>query len=371
MRCVSIIVLSILLSCLPDVTGLSAAAGAREHGRPYSFRRLPGTDGIFSAYAMVQDSSRFLWVGTDMGLVRYDGYRCETYRYSAGDSSSLCQDHVNALLYCPEYGNLVVGTDAGVSVYDFSRDEFFPLKACGYRHIKSILKDGRTMWVGTTEGLLRFDLSEGGLLPYMPAEEVTGLPSEHIACIRKIGDSVWFGAYDHMYRQLPSGEIETFRLPTSGKLVLDIIDDPEDPSSLWAGTEQGLFRYRTDGRSAEMFLESIPIKYFFRYDNENLWIGTDNGLFIMEEERTSVGEGRKFTRFSHKADNARSLPNNVVWCIYRDAGGNILLGTDHALAIAGISKSLAFVGIGELTGTNAGLDISLMAICGLEVLTDL
>ena len=361
MRCVSIIVLSILLSCLPDVTGLSAAAGAREHGRPYSFRRLPGTDGIFSAYAMVQDSSRFLWVGTDMGLVRYDGYRCETYRYSAGDSSSLCQDHVNALLYCPEYGNLVVGTDAGVSVYDFSRDEFFPLKACGYRHIKSILKDGRTMWVGTTEGLLRFDLSEGGLLPYMPAEEVTGLPSEHIACIRKIGDSVWFGAYDHMYRQLPSGEIETFRLPTSGKLVLDIIDDPEDPSSLWAGTEQGLFRYRTDGRSAEMFLESIPIKYFFRYDNENLWIGTDNGLFIMEEERTSVGEGRKFTRFSHKADNARSLPNNVVWCIYRDAGGNILLGTDHALAIAGISKSLAFVGIGELTGTNAGLDISLMA----------
>ena len=266
MRCVSIIVLSILLSCLPDVTGLSAATGTREHGRPYSFRRLPGTDGIFSAYAMVQDSSRFLWVGTDMGLVRYDGYRCETYRYSAGDPASLCQDHVNALLYCPEGGYLVAGTDAGVSVYDFSRDEFFPLKACGYRHVKSLLRDGSAMWVGTAEGLLRFDVSEGGLLPDMPAEKIPGLPSEHIACIRKVGDSVWAGAYDHIYRLSPSGEIETFSLPTTGKLVLDITGDPEGSSYLWAGTEQGLFRYRTDGSPAEIFLESIPIKYFFRYE---------------------------------------------------------------------------------------------------------
>ena len=92
---------------------------------PYGFRNLPVTMGrTVPAYTAVQDSSRFLWIGTESGLLKYDGYRSVHYGFRHGDSTSLCHDHVNALLYCPEYGRMAVGTDAGVSVYDFSRDRF-------------------------------------------------------------------------------------------------------------------------------------------------------------------------------------------------------------------------------------------------------
>ena len=129
---------------------------------PYGFRNLPVTMGrTVPAYTAVQDSSRFLWIGTESGLLKYDGYRSVHYGFRHGDSTSLCHDHVNALLYCPEYGRMAVGTDAGVSVYDFSSDRFYTLKACGYRQVKSLLLDGDVLWVGTADGLLRFSCGKG------------------------------------------------------------------------------------------------------------------------------------------------------------------------------------------------------------------
>lgn len=332
---------------------MPSLVSAAQDRLPYGFRRLQGTDGIFSAYAMVQDSSRYLWIGSDAGLVKYDGYRCEYYRYSAGDSTSLCQDHVNTLLYCPGYGKMVAGTDAGASVYDFSSDSFFQLKSLGYRHVKSLLADEDVLWVGTVDGLLRADVS-AGLYPGLPMEETGGLPSSHIACVRKIGRDIYFGAYDHVYRMTPQGSMKIIGLPTEGKLVLDITADPDNADALWIGSEQGLIHYDMTDGSCRIRLENIPVKYFFRND-ESLWIGTDNGLYIM-------GSDGHLTHFYHSSESSRSLPNNVVWCIFKDCSGNMLLGMDHTAAIAGMDDDSRFTGIWEMTGRKDGLEISVMAV---------
>ena len=45
----------------------------------YSFRSLTTADGLSSSTVkcMLVDSKGFLWIGTDMGLDRYDGYEVE------------------------------------------------------------------------------------------------------------------------------------------------------------------------------------------------------------------------------------------------------------------------------------------------------
>src|SRR4029079_19532068 len=44
--------------------------------------------------SIAQDDYGFLWLGTNSGLYRYDGYRLEHYRHEPGDPASLTDDRV-------------------------------------------------------------------------------------------------------------------------------------------------------------------------------------------------------------------------------------------------------------------------------------
>lgn len=325
---------------------------------PSGFRVPSGMEEYTSpAYAAVQDTSRFLWIGTDSGLLKYDGYDVYSYTFIPGDSRSLCNNHVSALLYFPDYGKMVVGTDVGVSVYDFGADSFASLQACGYRQVKTLLSDGDRLWIGTVEGLMCFDISQG-ISPEMKPDE---LPrgagrspfSDHIACARKIGDYVYFGAYDCFYRYSPADGFVRYGLGTDRKLVLDIAESPDDPSLLWLGTEQGIVVYDMEVPSvAGTALDNIPVKYFFRYSGSQTWIGTDNGLFIKE--------GSGFVRFSHEAGSSASLPNNVVWSIFRSMTGEVFICTDYGVALPSVTPGVTFCPLASFTGSREGQDIMVM-----------
>ena len=61
---------------------------------------------------ITQDKEGFIWIGTDNGLDRFDGYSFKNYRSIPGDSLNLLSDHISCLLFDSE-GNLWVGTDGG------------------------------------------------------------------------------------------------------------------------------------------------------------------------------------------------------------------------------------------------------------------
>ncbi len=343
----------IILFSLFPVCGLASISEM-----PYGFRRPSGTENwTFPAYDAVQDDMRYIWIGTRNGLLRYDGYSEVSYRYREGDTTSLCNDHVNALLYCPDAGKMVVGTDVGVSVYDFGKDSFFTVESCGYSQVKSLLRDGNDLWIGTADGLLKMDADELFGNPSASAEKIHGLPSDYVACCRRIGSDLWFGSYDWFYRMTPDGTIHKYKLPQMSyghnNLVLDIASDIRNTGIIWLGTEHGLVRYNIDGGERDFFLENVPVKYFFRYGSESLWIGTDNGLFI--KDRTD-----SFRRFRHEAGNGNSLPDNVVWSMMSDSGGNVFLCTDNGIVLAETFSDRSFVSVDSVCGSNEGQDVSTM-----------
>lgn len=307
-----------------------------------------------------------MWIGTEYGLVRYDGHRTVAYRFRNGDTTSLCNDHVNTLLYSGETGRMAVGTDAGLSVYDFRSDRFYTVRQCGYRQVKSLLRDGDRLWVGTAEGLMYFSCRDGIPSPDAEAAEISSLPSSHITCCRKIGQDIWFGAYDWVYRLRPDGTMDKYALPRGPRdnLVLDITAGTSEAGeghgradapgqSIWLGTEMGLFHFSLQDNTFTSFLDNTPVKYFFRYNDRYLWIGTDNGLFIKDRDNS-------FIQYRHEAENSNSLPNNVVWSIFRDAEDNVFLCTDHGIAIAKTFSDRTFRSIGSVTESNEGQDISTM-----------
>lgn len=100
-----------LLACLLFY-GLSARADVR-------FQHLTVDNGLPSntTELVFRDSRGFVWIGTNAGLVRFDGSRTRTYL------SELAGKSINAI-HEDQSGNLWVGTGGGLFQYTYTRDRF-------------------------------------------------------------------------------------------------------------------------------------------------------------------------------------------------------------------------------------------------------
>jgi len=70
-----------------------------------------------------QDNQGSLWIATDYGLNRFDGYAFQTYLHEENDSTSL-QANVVVSLLCDHDGSLWVGTNRGLDCFDYATESF-------------------------------------------------------------------------------------------------------------------------------------------------------------------------------------------------------------------------------------------------------
>lgn len=278
-------------------------------------------------YAFAQDREGYLWIGTQGGLNRYDGYRFISYTHRDGDSATLSHSRINCLSM--EGDDLYIGTDKGVNVYNLHTDVFRLLPQTKDYSVKFIVRQKDSLfWFGTNRGILRYDGKQ--VVRYFPEGDTPYFPGEYVPCGYLLDDSVFYaGTYHYLCRYREDGHFETIPLPLSGRLknnlLLSLIKDSETEGHLWLGTEQGLIRWNTATGRSELYLPATPIKSLLYDQKNNLWIGTDNGLFIKPAGTTEFICKRKRT------DDPHSLQNDVVWTIFRDREQNLWIATDGGL----------------------------------------
>ncbi|MFZ0280542.1 MAG: two-component regulator propeller domain-containing protein, partial [Bacteroidales bacterium] len=64
-----------------------------------------------------KDSKGFIWMGTNGGLNRFDGYNFKLFKRQVTDSISIADNAINSIAEDNE-GNLWIGTRSGISVLD-------------------------------------------------------------------------------------------------------------------------------------------------------------------------------------------------------------------------------------------------------------
>lgn len=301
-----------------------------------------------AVFSMAQDPCGFVWMGTDDGLARYDGYGFKIYRWEMGDSLSLANNIVNALLYDICRSCLYVGTDKGVCIYNPQTDNFHMMPGTAGLHVKAFLSEEDDLYIATTTGLLK-----------RTGSDTRTVLNGHFTSVRKIGDSIWASSYGCIYNITYGTECHDLSgiLRNSDVLVLDICEDTTDSTALWLGTEKGMFHYLPSRKKSDRhLLPNTPVKTF-RYSGTDLWTGSDNGLIVMRKD----GE---MDLFRHKVGDSASIPNNVVWNIMEDRSGNIWLGTDHGVAVSDIGYPYKYIGVDSLTGQTDGLDVSVLKTDG-------
>lgn len=89
------------------------------------FHHLTVEDGLTDGNirAITQDKNGFIWIGTQSGLNRYDGYTIKTYQKKFRDVNSLSDDLITDLQFTAD-NKLWIATASGLTIYDTEKDTF-------------------------------------------------------------------------------------------------------------------------------------------------------------------------------------------------------------------------------------------------------
>jgi ligand-binding sensor domain-containing protein len=206
-----------------------------------SLRDTESIDGR-SITALAQDARGLIWIGTQAGLVRYDGYRFRKFIPNAADPLSLAGYFISSLLVTKD-GRLWVGTlSDGISVFDpaserfehFRHDEKAPHSVGGGR-IWALANDDQRggMWIANDQGL-----------DFLP----TG--SKRFVHFRHNTDP----------HSLMEGRVRSLLLDKTGRL--------------WVGGGNSLQRMNKDGKHFETVVSDKEIQTLFQAQDGKLWLGT-------------------------------------------------------------------------------------------------
>src|SRR5574344_1466148 len=114
-----------------------------------------------------QDKAGYLWIGTEYGLNKFDGYRFTTYLHDDNDSTSV-HDNSITTLFVDKHVRLVVGSSQGLSIYDYDKDCFHIIKNKIQPHFSYFVEkpDGKLLACTAGYGLFTVDIQSMSMLQY-------------------------------------------------------------------------------------------------------------------------------------------------------------------------------------------------------------
>jgi len=171
-------------------SGLPSVRLPVEDGHDIRFSRLSTTQGLSQTRvdAMVQDNQGFMWLGTQNGLDRYDGYEYKVFTHDPTRENSISCGFIHSLLK-DRSGTLWVGCDHFLDRFDNVSETFthYQLAADtpGISNIVDQMSEDRTglLWLATGNGLFRLNPDTGQIVHYVhdPSNPFS-ISDNHVDC---------------------------------------------------------------------------------------------------------------------------------------------------------------------------------------------
>jgi len=287
-------------------------------------------DGVFNGApnAFAQTSDGYLWVGTEGGLLRFDGVRFVPLTPPNG--KHLPSSNVTSLLGARD-GSLWIGMEGGLSHWD-NRDLTNYLVEPG--RINSIIEDrSGTVWCVRSRGRD----AAGGLCRVIGKGahcygKADGLPGADLAgsLIEDSLGNFWIGASSKFFRWKPWSSSRTFTLRELNSKegvggVRALAPNPD--GSVWVGMDlpglglrqlvQGVWKSFV---TPELDGSTLEVQDLFRDRESALWVATLNhGIYRIH--------GRNVDHF----DSTDGLSGDYVFQFYEDREGNLWAATGKGI----------------------------------------
>nr|WP_121273308.1 sensor histidine kinase [Pedobacter schmidteae] len=303
----------------------------------YNFQQYDIEDGLVQSQvtAIAQDQQNRLWIASLGGLSHFNGVQFTNLSKTDG----LTSNFVLSLTLNTE-GNLLVGTDRGLSIY---KNDIF--------HNYPVTKD----WVEaltTTSGIV-YGISGKNLFCIKGSKitriNITGDTAEIVTALKTDSKGrTWAAVYPYGLYYLEGKQWKKKNIsPEAGHLVItNMLSDSFSADKLWLLTPDGIY-IAENGKIQKAYTEIIKKANAINQDEHgNIWLGTNKGAWFI-----SPGQQIHF-------NSKNGFTDNVVNRIFRDSENNIWLGTDGS----GIYKfnSKSYVTYDESQGLQNNIVMSMI-----------
>lgn len=242
-------------------------------------------------YVTHQDANGFLWIGTDNGVRKYDGYKFKYFNHDQNDPESIGSDFV----------------------FDIMLDSKGQMWFAGNKNI--------SLYHSETETFTVFDISEGNIVRTM-LEGDDGL--------------IWYGGDKfgiHAIDPNNGKTIHSIQFPNTVQYDVRSLIKDKDSHYLWVAAGNGLFKLNTQN----LVLEKIKLPADFKLGNESirqaivdkqgmLWLATNQGILFFNPNTNDI---RQYKSTDINSNNAEKivLQNDEIWSVFQDSSENIWFGT--------------------------------------------
>jgi len=260
-----------------------------------AFQRAFSTGAEIRGNSVIQDKLGFIWIATQNGLARYDGYGLRWFKKTS-EPNSISYNQSNALLESRD-GSIWIGTFGdGLNHYDphtggFIRYGHMPNSpsSLGNNQIWALAEssDGN-IWVGTAGGVSLFNRSAGTFTNFHhEPDNPNSLSGNHTrALYEDRSGTLWIGTFG-------SGLVSFDR---QKQTFTRYLHDPNNKNSIGHNNVRSLF----EDSAGE------------------LWIATIGGGLNRLNRKTG-----QFTRYQHDPANVTSISSNDVRQILEDSSGTL------------------------------------------------
>ncbi len=275
-------------------------------------------------FAVAQTPDGYLWLGTEFGLVRFDGVQAISWQ--PPDGAQLPSNWINALLVARD-GTLWIGTEKGLASWKGGKLTEYPEVAGSV--VDSLLQDA--------EGTLWFGVRDPGRLCAVRIAKTQCYGSGSFgwsvrALYQDQEGNLWASAQTGLWRWEP-GPPERYRWPDDRVEARALIEGGNGALLMATGISgpvagpvngsiEGL-KQLVGGKIQDYALPGIAGHFrptcLFRSRDGSLWIGTAEGLLHLHQgrvDRFSVTDG---------------LSGNFIRDIFEDREGDVWLCTENGL----------------------------------------
>ncbi len=285
--------------------------------------------------SITSDQTGILWVGTRLGINIFDSERQNFNHYQTIVGNEKIDNSKVWSIFSENNNEVWIGGDNGLSKIQKRNNAIETYRPILYGNhanngIYSIKAAFNGFWVGTEEGLQRFDSIQKKFIPIPLSESVN---KSRTYCIKVLKDGrVFSGNRQGLLEVKKNGSMYLHRdyspsLSNKNKANIFRCVAANNDSLLWFGTEEGVvsfspYTYEFKNRiHQDAFNDNFITSLWL--DKQVLWIGTRSaGVYQYNIEKKSI------SNISEK----NGLANNAVNGLLEDENANLWISTNKGLS---------------------------------------
>lgn len=272
-----------------------------------------------------QDQYGMIWVGTENGLNKYDGYRFTSYFHQSDNPTSL-NSNIVTKIYCDHNGQLWIGTRMGLLRYLYNTDDFkcYPFTTNESVRVISLLEGNKGDLLVGTSGRGLYQLVDDSLQK-IPDGYTTKTGNWYFnQMLEDKQGRFWKVGYGEEVTMRDRQGIHQFFVNQG--IVIKIVERNSEILIICqhgiASCQQGTLSNADIDLSA-LGDDDVIISSAYQDREGNLYLGTrGDGLFIIKRD------SRKAEKVECTVQGI-DLSSAQIGCIYEDRQGNLWLGCQH------------------------------------------